>query len=276
MDEKSQLNLFVDQVTSLNKIESQYSDWIVYVDESGDHSLSSIDQGYPVFVLSFCVFNKKHYSSKLVPLVQDLKFKHFGHDLIILHENEIRKEKAPFRFKNKREKQNFLEELTIILQQSNFVLITCVIDKEKFVPKEGNDNPYHVALSFCLETLHEFLIEKSQQSQKTHVVVECRGKKEDKELELEFRRICDGKNKYQKDLPFEVIFGDKKVNSSGLQVADLVARPVGLSVFKPNQPNRAFEILKEKLYCRGGRENVGVDFEGWGLKIYPYKSEKPQ
>jgi hypothetical protein len=28
----------------------------------------------------------------------------------------------------------------------------------------------------------------------THVQVECRGKAEDAKLELEFRRICDGKN----------------------------------------------------------------------------------
>ncbi len=40
----------------------EHSDYIVYVDESGDHSLSSIDEGYPIFVLSFCVFQKTYYS----------------------------------------------------------------------------------------------------------------------------------------------------------------------------------------------------------------------
>lgn len=30
----------------------RFSDFIVYVDESGDHSLQSIDQSYPVFVLA--------------------------------------------------------------------------------------------------------------------------------------------------------------------------------------------------------------------------------
>jgi hypothetical protein len=29
------------------------SDYIIYVDESGDHGLSSINEQYPVFVLSF-------------------------------------------------------------------------------------------------------------------------------------------------------------------------------------------------------------------------------
>ena len=34
-----------------------FGDYIVYVDESGDHSLVSIDQRFPVFALVFCVFN---------------------------------------------------------------------------------------------------------------------------------------------------------------------------------------------------------------------------
>ena len=39
-----------------------HSAYVVYVDESGDHNLESIDQEYPVFVLSFCVFRKGNYS----------------------------------------------------------------------------------------------------------------------------------------------------------------------------------------------------------------------
>ena len=44
-----------------------FSDYVVYVDESGDHNLQSIDSGYPVFVLAFCIFHKKYYCEKLVP-----------------------------------------------------------------------------------------------------------------------------------------------------------------------------------------------------------------
>ncbi|MDR2189439.1 MAG: DUF3800 domain-containing protein [Azonexus sp.] len=38
-----------------------WSDTIIYVDESGDHSLESIDPEYPVFVLAFCIFRKDEY-----------------------------------------------------------------------------------------------------------------------------------------------------------------------------------------------------------------------
>ena len=43
---------------------ARFSDYVVYVDESGDHSLASIDPDYPVFVLALCVFHKRHYSEK--------------------------------------------------------------------------------------------------------------------------------------------------------------------------------------------------------------------
>jgi hypothetical protein len=39
----------------------EHSNYIVYVDESGDHSLESINPRYPLFVLAFCVFQKDHY-----------------------------------------------------------------------------------------------------------------------------------------------------------------------------------------------------------------------
>ena len=120
-------------------------------------------------------------------------------------------------------------------------------------------------------------MEKVEHHKKTHVVVECRGKKEDAELELEFRRICDGNNRFGIHLPFDILFSDKKAMSSGLQVADLVARPIGLNTLKPNQENRAFEALKVKLFCDRGRAGAGEGYGGVGLKIFPSpKSEKPR
>jgi hypothetical protein len=214
-----------------------------------------------------------------VPALHKFKFNHFGHDLVVLHEHEIRKEKGDFRFfVNREHKQQFISELTGIIELSNFILISCVIDKTRLRERGDADNhPYHLALGFCLEALYEFLQEKNQDGALTHVVVECRGKKEDNELELEFRRICDGANRLGISLPFDVIFADKKVDSPGLQLADLVARPVGMSVIRPGQENRAFEVLKRKFYCSGGRERLGEGYEDWGLKIFPSReSEKPR
>lgn len=255
--------------------DQKFSTHVVYVDESGDHGLDSIDQNYPVFSLAFCVFQKTYYARNVVPSIEEFKFKHFGHDLIVLHETDIRKERGGFRFTGRHHREQFLSELTDIIEKSNFVLISSVIDKKRL--KERDSNPYHMALGFCLETLYEFMQEKNQGHLVTHVVVECRGKREDADLELEFRRICAGENKFNRTLPFEIVFANKKTNSSGLQLADLVARPIGLSVVKPTQPNRAFELLKRKFFCSGGRRQVGIGFEEWGLKIYPKpESERPR
>ncbi len=254
--------------------ENRFSRYVVYVDESGDHGLESVDPAYPVFVLAFCVFHKTYYAQKVVPSIEAFKFKHFGHDLVVLHETDIRKEKGEFRFNSREQKQIFIDELTGIIDASKFILIGCVIDKNRL--RERGENPYHLALGFCLETLYELTQEKGQHELTTHVVVECRGKREDRELELEFRRVCAGENKLSKLLPFDIVFADKKTNSSGLQLADLVARPIGLSVVRPGQENRAFEVLKSKFFCSGGRKHVGVGFEGWGLKIHPPESERPR
>jgi hypothetical protein len=258
--------------------EAARSSFIVYVDESGDHSLDKIDEAYPVFVLAFCIFYQENYISKVVSAVERLKFKQFGHDMVILHERDIRKETEPFIFKSKDEKERFIDDLTQIIADSNFILIASLIDKRN-LPNESDlpENAYHVALRSCLEGLTELLAEKGQQHRETHVVFERRGAKEDKELELEFRRICDGANPSRTKLPYRIILADKKANSTGLQLADLVARPIGLDYLRPKQVNRAFAVLKQKFFCSGGRQNLGQGYLGWGLRVYPSpKSEKPR
>ncbi len=255
-----------------NPPKGAFSDFIVYVDESGDHGMQTLDANYPLFVLAFCVFHKRHYCEKVIPALQKFKFNHMGHDLVGLHELEIRKEKGAFSsmFVSREHKNAFLEELTNIIESSNFVLISCVIDKVMLRNQQGPvHNPYHLALGFCLETLYEFLQEKNQQSALTHVIFERRGRKEDNELELEFRRMCDGASRLGICLPFDIVFATKQVNSTGLQLADLVARPIGVRALRPDQENRAFDVLKRKFYCSGGRSNVGEGFENWGLKIFP-------
>ncbi|MBV8646918.1 DUF3800 domain-containing protein [Paludibacterium sp.] len=279
----SQFSLFesveampVEPAVSIVEEERRFSDYVVYVDESGDHSLASIDEGYPVFVLALCIFHKRHYSEKIIPAIEKLKFNYFGHDSIVLHENEIRKQKGAFAFLSHRPTRDiFMSALSNIMEASNFILITCVVDKVSIGKAQGAaDNPYHIALGICLASLRAFLTEKGQDHLQTHVVVECRGKKEDAELELEFRRICDGDNVKGQRLPFEIIFADKKTNLAGLQLADLVARPVGVNYLRSTQTNQAFEILKKKFYCNGGREYVGQGYEEVGLMIYPSQKAK--
>lgn len=244
----------------------EFSDYIIYVDESGDHGLDTIDPNYPVFVLAFCIFNKQEYASKVTSAVKDFKFNYFGHDMVILHEHDIRKDKGMFSFlKNRDKKEEFLNELTDILSISPFTLVATVIKKDLLRTRyKTPENPYNIAMGFGLERVYRFLQSKGQAEKVTYVVFENRGKKEDNALELEFRRVCDGANYFEKQLPFNIVFADKRTNSGGLQFADLVARPIGLSILRPGQKNRAFEALESKFYCdKNGRK------DGWGLKCFP-------
>jgi hypothetical protein len=240
---------------------STYSDYIVYVDESGDHSLESINSRYPLFVLAFCIFQKDHYTQKVVSALSRLKISIFGHDSIVLHEQEIRKKTGAFSKLNLERRGNLIQMLSDLVAELDVVLIPIVIDK--LALKEFGPDPthvYHFAMQIGLEKLHRFLQKQNQHQNLTHIIFEARGRCEDLALESEFRRVCSGYNSLQCTFPFEIIIADKKTNSAGLQIADIAARPIGLSVLKPNQPNRAFAILEGKLYREDQTQGELVSF----------------
>ena len=243
-----------------------HSDYVIYVDESGDHGLRTIDRDYPVFVLAFCIFHKDHYSSAVSPKLQKFKFDHFGHDMVVLHEREIRKQKPPFSFlQSERKRADFMDGLGRLIEESTFTVVAAVIDKKRLVRQyKDPDNPYEIALTFCMERAYAFLKGRRQHERTTHLIVEQRGRREDDALELSFRRICDGDNRWGRMPGFEIIFADKRANSAGLQLADLIARPIGRHVLDRTQPNRAWDIIEPKL-----RRSPQGQIEGWGLKIFP-------
>lgn len=244
-----------------------HSDYIVYVDESGDASLTNPNPDYPMFVLAFCVFRKDEYVDRVSPSLQRLKFKHFGHDAVVLHEREIRKQMAPFVFLKSLEKRaDFMADLDRIIVDAPMTVLAASIHKAELKAKyKAPYDPYFYAVKLCLERLDKFLSTRCKLGQRTFIIFEKRGKDEDAKLELEFRRIKDGANYKSAKLPdLEIIFADKKANSAGLQIADLIARPVGLRHLRPDQPNRAFDIIEPKF----DRDGNGR-YQGFGLKTFP-------
>lgn len=243
-----------------------FSDYIVYVDESGDHGTVNINPEYPVFVLAFCVFEKNSYLDTAITAVQRLKLDFWGHDGVVLHNHEIRKAKGDFSILlNAETRMAFLLRLNALIEETDFTLIAAVIDKAQLVRRYANPgDPYEIALAFCMERLQRFLTARAQAARPTHILVECRGKAEDEKLELEFRRIRDGANQVGRMDNLEIRFIDKKHNSPGLQIADLVAHPIGRHIIKPNQPNRAYEIVTKKF-----RRASNGRAKGFGLKVFP-------
>jgi len=245
-----------------------FSDYIIYVDESGDHSLDFIDKDYPIFALAFCIVEKEAYSDSILPKLKRLKFDFWGHDMVVLHEHEIRKSKNDFNILRRKEvRESFFKELTAFMEQSAYTVVANVILKEQIVDKSFPGNPYHWGLKSCLERTYKFLQEKGQTHKKTHIISEARGNKEDKELELEFRRLCDAHKGWGDTFEFRI--AHKQVNSCGLQLADLLARPIGLSQLRPDQENRTYDIIKEKYYKDGDNGH-----QRSGLVVYPSETKK--
>jgi len=90
-----------------------FSDYLVFVDESGDHNLTQIDPQFPVFVLLFAILRKDDYVNRVCPNLQRFKFDFWGHDEVVLHEHEIRKPFADFLFLLQRPlRKRFLAGLT--------------------------------------------------------------------------------------------------------------------------------------------------------------------
>lgn len=250
------------------------SDFMIFIDESGDHSLVSIDPLYPLFVLTFCIVNKADYARQIIPAFTDFKMEFFGHDLPVLHAHEIRKPRGDFSILlNPNVRERFMLRLNELIAGAPITVIGVVITKAKLKQRYATpQSPYDLALRFGLERAFSFLYDNGQRNRSVPVIAESRGRKEDADLELQFRRITQ--NQHDWNLPrfrlamdqvsFDLRFASKQTNSIGMQLADLLAHPIGRKILKPDQPNRAYELLEAKLL----RNERGIT-TGWGLKVFP-------
>lgn len=249
----------------LDLVANSQSKYIIYADESGDHSLNSTDKEYPVFVLAFCIFEKNDYIHDVLPRINAFKFKFFGDDRPILHGAKIRKPREDFGFLTHTDtRKQFLGELNELLQKCTFSIITTAIDKRQFSPIDP-ENIYKIALQACLEQTHIFLSENNALEHPTRIILERRGLTEDQELIQAFRQFSTENQKLHPNI-FEIVFADKKTNNCGLQIADLAAYPIGRFVLDPGGNNRSFATIEQKLVRRNARA------EGAGLQIIPEAS----
>ena len=229
-----------------------FGDYVVYVDEAGDHG--SISKEFPVFVLAFCIFQKREYAERVLPAVHSLKFSYFGHDAVDLQEREIRKATDEFVIlRDGTTRERFMGELGTIIREAPFTLIAAIVDKREPQAQPAR-NPYTLALDEGLVHVTKFLRSRSE-ARRTHVVVESRGKNEDRELREAFDAYREPSGTLA-GCNLDLVFASKAHNHSGMQLADQVARPIGRHVINPEQPNRAYDILRTKFW-EGPDEGAG-------------------
>jgi hypothetical protein len=212
---------------------------VVYLDETGDHSLEVVDQDFSVFVLCCLICETEQYADQIVPAFLRLKFEYFGHEAVILHSRDIRKAQGAFGFlTDPAKRQVFYERLNQIMATCDYTLIATAIRKQKHTDRYGRAarNPYDLAFTFALERLLPLLEGLGQTD--VQLIAEARGKREDAELRLAFL-----------------------MNVIGIQIADLAGYPVARYVLNPARPSEACNVIRAKFY-KG---------PGWvqGLKIFP-------
>jgi len=240
---------------------------VVYLDETGDHSMELIDQGFPVFGVVMVICDSEKYINEIVPHVCKLKFDFFGHEGTILHSRDIRRAQKEFGFlTDPGIRPPFYERLNDIMSNNDYRIIAAFIRKQRHKDRYGDwaNHPYDMALTFALERLLPLLEEAGQRSVK--IVAEARGGSEDTDLHYSFLKVVNegtgyiSSDRFSK-IHFDLEFRPKKSNLAGHQLADLAAYPIARYVIDRSKENPAFNIVRQKFY--NGPGNV------YGLKIFP-------
>lgn len=112
---------------------------------------------------------------------------------------------------------------------------------------------FQIGFHFRIEQLHIMLSEEGPQGGTVHIIFENRGRREDRELELEVHRIAVNNVRLVHDwqgfglFDFQPVVVPKAANSTGLQLADLTVRSTALLHLRPNQLDCAFESVRLKF-----------------------------
>jgi transposase len=233
------------------------SSFIAYFDESGDHGLKRIDPAFPVFVLCGCVYRIADYLRQDAPAFSAIKFTHFGHDAVVFHSREIRKQVGQFQIlRDETVRRRFKNDIAAYYQTSTMTIIAAAINKTRHVQQYHYPaDPYSISLLFCLERLHAHLNGHGEAGHTMTCVFEQRGATEDQQLAAAFERICAGQNHWGQ-LPFRMVFANKMTNMPGLQAADLAAYPIARHVMDPDAANPSYEAIQL-------RADFG-EIESWG------------
>lgn len=228
----------------------KHGEYVIYGDESGDPSPKTVCKEYSVFALAFCVFSKHEYINEVTKYVKEFKFAFWGHDMTVLHSRKIRKQIEDFYFlQNRNLRALFMTRLTNCIESCPFTIISSAIDKAMLheAPVDRT-SLYDFCLEHCVEKVYQFLYEKKQSHKLTHIIIESRMPEENRNLGRTFCQILEKHKDLQQQYPVKLIFADKRVNNIGLQLADLIAYPIGRYVLNPKEKNLAFEVVKKKLF----------------------------
>jgi len=243
---------------------------MMFLDESGDHSLLTIKQDYPVFVLGGVIVEHTYARTIIDERMRELKRRFFGREDVILHTAEIVRWKNDFAFmKHDEERRSqFLEALTEMMSDLDYQVIASVIDKPAYAAKYGTDaDIYQHSLALLVE---RFCYEIGNVPDGRMIYAETRRPDLDHKLNMTWEGIIKRNGlRYAKASKInkriiDLVLKDKRTNIAGMQLADLVVSPIGRRMLgKPIRKD--WQVVESKFRRRPGSTN----YLGTGLIILP-------
>jgi len=246
---------------------------VLFLDESGDHSLTSIAPQYPVFVLGGVIIAETYANGELTERVNAFKRELFGREDIILHTADIARNKSGFeRLKDPAFRQHFYGRLNALMQVLEYKVVACAINKEEHVAIYGRRalDPYFYSLEVLIE---RFAYEIGERYHTGVIVAEGRKPVLDAALDLAWQSIRLRGTRYFKARDIrkrvkDLMIRPKQENIAGLQLADLVVSPIGRFVLG-KETHEDFRIIEAKF-----RRRANGDYRGAGLVILPKEMEQ--
>lgn len=174
-----------------------------------------------------------------------------------------------------------VESLRKFLETTELNVVACAINRIEYRKTAAPDPldatlPDHMYL-FAMDVLFEriaMVLDAKFPGGRAEVIVESRGPREDALLQYEFARLHLDGTTYIGDAFFRarlcpgITFHAKTQNCTGLQLADLVARPISEKVADPASTPERWPEVRTKL-CPGQETKHSI----LGLKIAPWSED---
>lgn len=267
-------------------------DYVMFIDENGNNTKISdiynkiknnneisVDERY--FTITGCIFIKETYVL-LNDNIRTLKNKYWNNGYyndiksqkskyVCLHSRDIRRHDGAFNDLVINYKE-FMLELSDILKNTECKIISVSIDLEEYIKQGNKEKVYEKAFDLLLERY----IYATKNNKKGIIMLESRGKKEDKILLTHIYDIIHNKgqrNIKTKELEKKIKgvyfnpkwYGGYSATFAGLEIADLFSYPIHQYV-KYKKENISFEVIKDKIAYY-------PDFINKGIKIYPKEKD---
>lgn len=261
-------------------------DYIISIDENGTSSLKKVDEAKQKnvqvpdyekhFVVTACVIKVSDFElarDKVMSLKEkyweNALFNYDGQDKrVCFHSREIRNKKDAFD-PNVINYECFVADLSGLIDSLPIVVYSSYINKENHVKKyKYPKSPYDLCMNFVLERIMHDI----GNNKKCIVVLEARGKDEDKALLKQIKALIDNGNQYNPASLFAkikgVYFNPKWSECShcqksywALEIADLCSYPI-YKIFAHKKKDRSFDVVEKKI-------NGYPTYIGKGLKTFP-------